>query len=241
MAENKYSKPQITSSQNSLMVWVVVLFIVALAALTAGYLFGSNRPQSTPPTNTQPGGVNPQFPNGDEGEGVFCTLDAKICPDGSSVGRTGPNCEFAPCPGQSADVTTYSNPTMGVTFQYPVEFSLLEDTATNAVFGTQQMNYLQVSTTPSIDAANLPMCVEHSTVTCIENAERWGQIEAVEQRVIGHGTAARSFYVAQGGNSEMVTRYIQTLDGKFEMRMFVSEDGLDEKFKQVVRTLQFSN
>ena len=27
-----------------------------------------------------------------------CTQEAKICPDGSSVGRTGPNCEFAPCP-----------------------------------------------------------------------------------------------------------------------------------------------
>lgn len=27
-----------------------------------------------------------------------CQLDAKICPDGSSVGRTGPNCEFAACP-----------------------------------------------------------------------------------------------------------------------------------------------
>ena len=27
-----------------------------------------------------------------------CTMDAKLCPDGSSVGRTGPNCEFAPCP-----------------------------------------------------------------------------------------------------------------------------------------------
>lgn len=27
-----------------------------------------------------------------------CTLEAKICSDGSSVGRTGPNCEFAPCP-----------------------------------------------------------------------------------------------------------------------------------------------
>src|SRR3989344_7567875 len=26
-----------------------------------------------------------------------CTLEAKICPDGSFVGRTGPNCEFAPC------------------------------------------------------------------------------------------------------------------------------------------------
>ncbi len=29
---------------------------------------------------------------------VACTMDAKICPDGSAVGRTGPNCEFAPCP-----------------------------------------------------------------------------------------------------------------------------------------------
>ncbi len=29
---------------------------------------------------------------------VACTLDAKICPDGSAVGRVGPNCEFAACP-----------------------------------------------------------------------------------------------------------------------------------------------
>lgn len=31
---------------------------------------------------------------------VACTMEAKICPDGSSVSRTGPNCEFAPCPGE---------------------------------------------------------------------------------------------------------------------------------------------
>lgn len=29
---------------------------------------------------------------------VACTMEAKICPDGSSVGRVGPNCEFSPCP-----------------------------------------------------------------------------------------------------------------------------------------------
>lgn len=29
-----------------------------------------------------------------------CTEEAKQCPDGSYVGRTGPNCEFAPCPTQ---------------------------------------------------------------------------------------------------------------------------------------------
>jgi hypothetical protein len=33
-------------------------------------------------------------------ENVFCTMDAKLCPDGSSVGRIPPSCEFAPCPGK---------------------------------------------------------------------------------------------------------------------------------------------
>lgn len=30
--------------------------------------------------------------------GQVCTRDAKQCPDGSYVGRTGPNCEFTVCP-----------------------------------------------------------------------------------------------------------------------------------------------
>lgn len=33
-------------------------------------------------------------------QGQACTMDAKICPDGTSVGRSGPNCVFAPCPVQ---------------------------------------------------------------------------------------------------------------------------------------------
>lgn len=32
----------------------------------------------------------------------MCPQDAKICPDGSAVGRTGPNCSFAPCGGSGA-------------------------------------------------------------------------------------------------------------------------------------------
>jgi hypothetical protein len=32
-----------------------------------------------------------------------CTLEGKICPDGSVVGRTGPRCEFAECPAVSAE------------------------------------------------------------------------------------------------------------------------------------------
>ena len=33
-------------------------------------------------------------------EPVACTMEAKMCPDGSFVGRSGPKCEFAKCPGE---------------------------------------------------------------------------------------------------------------------------------------------
>jgi|GEM_PF-1710713 len=35
---------------------------------------------------------------------LMCTQEAKICPDGSAVGRTGPNCEFAACPSNSTQI-----------------------------------------------------------------------------------------------------------------------------------------
>lgn len=39
-----------------------------------------------------------------------CTQEAKICPNGTSVGRTGPHCEFTPCP-----ITTTSTSSLEVT------------------------------------------------------------------------------------------------------------------------------
>ncbi len=36
---------------------------------------------------------------------VACTMDARMCPDGSYVGRTEPNCEFAPCQTQATTTT----------------------------------------------------------------------------------------------------------------------------------------
>ncbi len=33
----------------------------------------------------------------------LCTQEMRTCPDGSFVGRTGPNCNFAPCPTNSID------------------------------------------------------------------------------------------------------------------------------------------
>jgi len=37
---------------------------------------------------------------------IFCPQDAKLCSDGSYVGRRGPNCEFTPCPTQNNQISS---------------------------------------------------------------------------------------------------------------------------------------
>ena len=57
----------------------VIIFLIVIGTVSAAYLF-----------------LN------DSNKQKACTMEAKICPDGSTVGRTGPNCEFSPCPSSQA-------------------------------------------------------------------------------------------------------------------------------------------
>jgi hypothetical protein len=81
----------------SLLIGSVV--IVSLITGLVGYYLGaqSARQMSVVSSTPRPTASPTASPISEEA-GVVCTLDAQICPDGSSVGRTGPNCEFAECP-----------------------------------------------------------------------------------------------------------------------------------------------
>lgn len=68
-----------------------ILTILALAVV-ALFVAGC---QQQPAGNNTDNGTN---------EPVACTMDAKLCPDGSAVGREGPNCEFAACPTAGLEV-----------------------------------------------------------------------------------------------------------------------------------------
>jgi hypothetical protein len=46
---------------------------------------------------------------------IACTLEAKICPDGSSVSRQGEHCEFAVCPTKNSDATSSLETTIATT------------------------------------------------------------------------------------------------------------------------------
>lgn len=52
--------------------------------------------------------LEPPVPPASTSSPVACTMEAKMCPDGSFVGRTGPGCEFAACPdAEIVSVTQY--------------------------------------------------------------------------------------------------------------------------------------
>ena len=68
---------------------------------------------------------------------VGCTQEAKICPDGSAVGRTSPNCEFAECPtptpDETADWQIYKNEEYGFELKYPKEWYAYDDKSDEAL------------------------------------------------------------------------------------------------------------
>ncbi len=67
---------------NKKSLWIIIILALLLAAIYLVFLNRSMNNASAP--NVQ--------------EPVACTMDAKICADGSAVGRSGPNCEFAAFP-----------------------------------------------------------------------------------------------------------------------------------------------
>lgn len=91
--------------------YLVLLVVIGLFLLTVtafvSYRFGkeSVTQKLVPPTE-----VNLTPSPSETNEGTICTMDAKICPDGSSVGRSGPNCEFAACPSTNNTATQSALP-----------------------------------------------------------------------------------------------------------------------------------
>lgn len=90
------------------LVAAVATGLILLIGAMAGFIFGRTTiPESPAPPLEEPRIASP-LPTTPASDGlteptdepVFCTMDAKECPDGSYVGRVGPNCEFAPCPGE---------------------------------------------------------------------------------------------------------------------------------------------
>lgn len=81
--------------------WLSVSILIVIAAVCAIIIHSVRSTPGVPATPSEGGSQ------------VVCTMDAKICSDGSAVGRTGPKCEFAACPvsGTQTSAGTAKTPT----------------------------------------------------------------------------------------------------------------------------------
>jgi hypothetical protein len=61
---------------------IIIVIVLAIVLAVVSFWIYRNYPY---------GATKPQ-------EQIACTMEAKLCSDGSSVGRSGPRCEFSPCP-----------------------------------------------------------------------------------------------------------------------------------------------
>jgi hypothetical protein len=93
---------------NNKAAWVIIVIVLIGIGGLILWPQGWMKPHGSTPTNSNL--ANP----------VACTMEAKICPDGSSVGRQGPNCEFAACP-TTTSMKTFSDGK--VSFSYPEKLS----------------------------------------------------------------------------------------------------------------------
>lgn len=72
---------------------------------------------------------------------VACTTEAKLCPDGSYVERTGPKCDFAKCPqttptpDPTADWQTFSSVNYEFSFKYPKEYYIISESNNTVSLG----------------------------------------------------------------------------------------------------------
>lgn len=107
---------------------------------------------------------------------TVCTQDAKLCPDGSYVGRTGPNCEFSDCPNTTSGEKTYTNTQFGYSLVYPTAVSvttingearLVGPLAAQQSPGETGVSAVLYASTTTATIPSYPTCAQHRSTTTV--------------------------------------------------------------------------
>lgn len=179
-----------------------------------------------------------------------CTLEAKICPDGSSVSRTGPNCEFSKCP--SADQTTnwktYTDPTFSI--KYPVDYQLNINkiVATEGIIEPQANTIQLISPVLPSSTGNLSIIIAYkATKLYLEEAVKQGSTCAelsskiLEPIKIGNSMFSQSGLINCGPNA-VAFFYVLNNGNIYEAKVETTADFENNALpvvKQILATLKF--
>ena len=140
----------------------------------------------------------------------------------------------------------YRNEKLGFELTYQEGFEVVEETADKVSFG-YLYPFLTISTNQITDYKFYKHCNETDgkTYPCLESGERWGQDGDIAETKLGQ-VGAKSFYIdveyPQKDYPHGVYHIVQTNSSpKIEAKMYISGEGLDGYFKQILSTFKILN
>jgi hypothetical protein len=188
-------------------IFLIILLIIIIALIAGYFLYQQNSVSFK------------------QAKSVACTQDAKVCPDGSSVGRVPPNCEFAPCPDFTAGWKTYTNNQYGFELKYPADFfdpqqqpKLLVGDCNYNVFPNKCPNINDIVITDQISDGGDAGAVKNN----LANSGYWDNPDGVKQTInnttyclyttgdAATGHAFNYYYFATVKNKKCLVVYLAT-------------------------------
>lgn len=132
----------------------LVLAILLVSIALIGKYFLATRSSDVVGTNQKPLAV--------------CTLEARVCPDGSAVGRSGPACEFKACPEVTVENETSTSTATSTVLVNNNSKLLTDSTFSDVVINkTYTKNSISITPLEVIEDSRCPagvMCIQAGTV-----------------------------------------------------------------------------
>lgn len=126
-------------------------------------------------------------------QSVICTMEAKVCPDGSAVGRSGPDCQFAACPAIPAPAPAASSTPAATT------------TATSTLANPASANCAKFGGTLAIQkngqGAEYGLCYFDDNRACEEWAMLRGDCPVGGRKTTGYDAIDQKYCAWSGGET----------------------------------------
>jgi len=166
-----------------------------------------------------------------------CTQEAKFCPDGTTVGRTGPNCEFAECPiaeDQFKDWKTDRNEEYEFEVKYPGDWRIAQCGIDCWGFGPQST---PEDIAVGINVLNSKLDIAKKSLPVLSNSHN--KIIKEEMATI-KGIQWTKLTIKQDTSEEIFIEYLIEKNGKtYNLGVGTDELNIVSTFNQILSTFKF--
>ena len=155
-----------------------------------------------------------------------CTMEAKICPDGSSVGRTGPDCEFASCPDQPVAMPSAIAPSEPGTTAIPTSKPVSIVPMDTSDWKNVTNNGVRFKIPSNASCNNYTACTEVAYPNVFQ-----GTVMPLPARILigvteySGGSRREQFFAAHDGDRECKPLFVDTLFGTVDALQIAIDGG----------------